>query len=83
MDIILASLSTSISKFKANPGAALKEAGNRPFAVLVNNKPSFYVIEPELYEAISEILFDMEMEPILKKRLSRLDKAIAVKLKDL
>jgi len=83
MDAILASLSTSISKFKANPGAALKEAGKQPFAVLVNNKPSFYVIEPELYEAISEILFDMQMEPILKKRLARLDQAISVDIKDL
>ena len=58
MDTILASLTTSISEFKSNPSAALKKAGKKPFAVLTNNKPSFYVMTPELYESITELLLE-------------------------
>jgi hypothetical protein len=50
MDTILAAKTTSISEFKSNPAAALKNAGDEPFAVLTNNKPSFYVVQPELYK---------------------------------
>lgn len=83
MDTILASLSTSISEFKTNPAAAVKKAGKLPFAVLTNNKPSFYVISPELYETISELLFDVQTAPVIKKRLGRLEKAVPVNLDDL
>ena len=83
MDAILASLSTSISNFKTSPSAALKKAGKRPFAVLVNNRPSFYVISPELYETLTEMLFDIQSEPVIKKRLGRLEKAVSVDPKNL
>jgi len=83
MDTILATMATSISEFKSNPKAALEKAGQQPFAVLTNNKPSFYVITPELYETISELLFEVQVTPVIKKRLSRSAKAISVKLEDL
>ena len=83
MESILTSLSTSISEFKANPSAAVKRAEKRPFAVLVNNKPNFYVVDPELYKVIAEILFDMEMAPTLKKRIARIATAIPVNIDDL
>ena len=83
MDAILASLTTSISEFKSNPSAALRKAGQKPFAVLTNNKPSFYVISPELYETITELLFEVQVTPVVKKRLNRLDKAISVDIADL
>ena len=83
MDSILASITTSISEFKSNPRAALEKAGQRPFAVLTNNKPSFYVISPELYETISELLFDLQITPVVKKRLGRLDRSIPVDINDL
>ncbi len=83
MDTILASLTTSISEFKSNPSAALRKAGKKPFAVLTNNKPSFYVITPELYESITELLFEVQVAPVIKKRLNRIDKAILVDLSNL
>jgi len=83
MDTILGSLSISISNFKRSPSAALKKAGKRPFAVLVNNRPSFYVISPELYETLTELLFDIQLEPMIKKRLGRLLKAVSIDPKDL
>lgn len=83
METILATKTTSISEFKNNPAAALKKAGKEPFAVLTNNKPSFYVIEPDLFEALSELYFEMQATPLIKKRLARLDKAISVNIDDL
>ena len=83
MDAILAPLTTSISEFKSNPSAALRKAGKTPFAVLTNNKPSFYVISPELYETITELLFEVQVTPVIKKRLNRLDKAISVDITEL
>lgn len=83
METILDSLSISISNFKTSPSAALKKAGKRPFAVLVNNRPSFYVISPELYETLTELLFDIQTEPVINKRLGRLQKAVTVDPKDL
>ena len=83
METILSNKTTSISEFKNNPSAAIAEAGDQPFAVLTNNKPSFYVLQPELYEALTELLFDLEMTPDVKKRLARLKKAIPVNLEDL
>ena len=83
MDTILAAKTTSISEFKSNPAAALKNAGDEPFAVLTNNKPSFYVIRPELYESIAELVLEVRLAPTINKRLSRLEKAISVSIKDL
>ena len=83
MDTILASISTSISEFKNNPKAALRMAGKRPFAVLTNNKPSFYVITPEMYETLTELLFDIQLTPEIKKRLERLNEAIPMDIADL
>ena len=83
MDTILAAKTTSISEFKSNPAAALKNAGDEPFAVLTNNKPSFYVVQPELYESLVELLFDAQITPVVKKRLARIKKAIPAKLSDL
>ena len=57
MDRILTTRSTSISTFKTNPQAALREAGDEPFAVLTNNKPSFYVLTPELFEQKTAAVF--------------------------
>ncbi len=83
MDTVLAAKTTSISEFKSNPAAVLKRAGDEPFAVLTNNKPSFYVIQPELYESIVELLFDAQITPLVKKRLARIKKSIPVSLSDL
>jgi antitoxin StbD len=83
MNKLLATKSTSISEFKENPNAILKEADGEPFVVLTNNKPSFYVIRPDLYESFAELLLEVRLTPTLNKRLSRLEKAISVEIKDL
>ena len=83
MEEMLADLTTSISEFKKNPNEAVRKAHKRPFAVLTNNRPSFYVITPELFEKISELLFELETAPVVRKRLGNLHKAVPVDLDNL
>jgi len=83
MEAIMTQVTTSISEFKKNPNESVAQAGNRAFAVLTNNKPSFYVVPPELYEKIADIIFDLELAPKLKKRMSEKGKAVKVKIEEL
>lgn len=70
MDMIGDELVTSISEFKKNPKAELSKAAGRPFAVLTNNKPSFFVISPELYDELAELLWERRIAATLEERLA-------------
>jgi antitoxin StbD len=83
MEKISTGLTTSISEFKKNPNSEVAKAGNKPFAVLTNNRPSFYVLPPELYERILEMIGDIEMEPVLRKRLAQKHAGVVVSLDEL
>ncbi|HUW88552.1 MAG TPA: type II toxin-antitoxin system Phd/YefM family antitoxin [Candidatus Paceibacterota bacterium] len=83
MDRIMTELTTTISEFKKNPNAVVKKAKKKPFAVLTNNKPTFYVMSPELFDEIEEILWEIEITPLIKKRLASKEKHISVTLEEL
>jgi len=80
---ILTSMTTTISEFKKNPNLEVKKAGDEPFAVLTNNKPSFYVISPEHYEEICEILWENDLTPSLRNRIAAINTAIPVDIDSL
>lgn len=82
MDEILTEIVTPISEFKKNPNLSVKKAGGKPFAVLTNNKPSFYVLTPEVYDDLLEKAWELQMGPELVARSSS-DEWIEVKLDDL
>lgn len=63
MDAVLTELVTTISEFKKNPNEEVANAGGRPFAVLTHNKPSFYVLTPELYDRIADLIHDRATAP--------------------
>jgi antitoxin StbD len=78
VEAILADVAVSMSEFKKNPAAVLREANHRPVAVLNHNRAAFYMIEPRLFEAIMDEIADQE---IYRKALSRLaDKSRAVEV---
>jgi antitoxin StbD len=78
METVLSELSVSMSEFKKNPAAVLREAGNRPVAVLNHNRPAFYMVEPELFKAMMDELADQDL---YRKAVARLaDKARAVEV---
>ena len=78
MDTIFADYSVSMSEFKKNPAAVLREANNRPVAVLNHNKAAFYMIEPALFEAMLEELSDQELGRTVLARMAERAQAIEV-----
>lgn len=61
METILSDLSVSMTEFKKNPNDALRESGGKTVAVLSHNKPAFYMVPPERYEAMLEELNDLQL----------------------
>jgi antitoxin StbD len=72
-----------MSEFKKNPAAVLRQAKQRPVAVLNHNKATFYVVEPELFEVLLEELADRELMHKVCARLADRSKAVAVDFDDL
>lgn len=81
MDEILTEIVTPISEFKKNPNLSVKKAGGKPFAVLTNNKPSFYVLTPEVYDELLEMAWELKMQPELLEA-EKSDEWIKVNLDD-
>ncbi|WP_296633047.1 hypothetical protein [Rhodoluna sp.] len=83
MQEVLTKTTTSVSKFKNNPAESLRQAAGKPFAVLNNNEPSFYVLPPELFEEVMEIYWEHKMREELLTASSQRNLAIKVNLQDL
>jgi antitoxin StbD len=83
METILSDLSISMTKFKKNPNEALRESGGRTVAVLSHNKPAFYMVPPERYEAMLDELDDLQLVCLAKERLKQKGRAVEVTLDDL
>lgn len=77
MERIMTQLVTNISDFRKNPNLQVEEAGGLPFAVITNNRPSFYVIPPALFEEFEQYLDDKELAATVKRRLSERDKFVS------
>lgn len=56
MQNLLVDRAVSMSQFKKNPAAVLRQAEGRPVAVLNHNRVGFYLLEPPLLEAVLEEL---------------------------
>lgn len=83
MQTILTDLTISMSDFKKNPAKVLREAGHSPVAVLNHNKPAFYMVEPQLFEALIDQLADIELMPLLKARLAQRADAVEVNIDEI
>lgn len=80
MENVLSDLSVSMSEFKKNPAAVLREAGSRPVAVLNHNRPAFYMVEPALFAAMVEELGDSDLYRKAAARLADKSRAVEVTL---
>ena len=69
-----------MSEFKKNPNVALRESGGLVVAVLSHNKPAFYMVPPDRYEAMLEEIDDLQLVRVVKERLKQKDVAIDVTL---
>ncbi len=78
---VLTEMAASISELKANPMKVVASGKGMPVVVLNRNEPAFYCVPADAYEALVEMVDDLELLEIVKKR--RGDKSIRVSLKDL
>jgi antitoxin StbD len=83
METIFADVTISMSEFKKNPAAVLRDARSRPVAVLSHNKAAFYMVEPVLFEAMLEELADQALYRKVLERLSERAQAIEVDIDDI
>ena len=83
METIFSDVTISMSEFKKNPAAVLREAHNRPVAVLNHNKAAFYMVEPALFEAMLEALADQELHRKVLARMNERAQAIEVDIDEI
>ena len=78
---ILADSSVSVTELKKNPMAAIESGQGFPVVVLNHNKPVFYCVPAEAYEALMDKLEDQELNEIADSRQGQ--KIIKVNLDEL
>jgi antitoxin StbD len=82
MESIFADVTVSMSEFKKNPAAVLREANSRPVAVLNHNRAAFYMVEPALFQAMLDELADQELRQKVMARMRERAQAIEVDIDD-
>jgi antitoxin StbD len=78
---LLTEVAASISELKANPMRVVSSGQGMPIAVLNRNEPAFYCVPAAAYEAMMELIDDVELLKIVKERLD--EPAVKVTLDDL
>lgn len=77
MEEIMTRKTTSISEFKANPNREVALAGDEPFCVLTNNRPSFYVMSAKAWDRLMEELSDSDLAEVSEQRMDELSRGKA------
>jgi len=80
---MMAGMSASITDFKANPNAVIKQSEGEAIAVLKSNEPCFYVVPPELFETMTEAMEDLALLMQANVRLNDNKEPVEVNLDDL
>ena len=79
--LILTDMAASISELKANPMKVVASGEGLPVAVLNRNEPAFYCVPAKAYEAMMELIEDMELAELAKERADEV--SVRVSLDDL
>lgn len=80
---MMAGMSASITDFKANPNAVIKKSEGEAIVVLKSNEPCFYVVPPELFEAMTEAMEDLALLMQANARLNDNKEPVEINLDDL
>lgn len=83
MKQLLTNYAASITELKRNPAQIINDAGGEPVVILNRNTPTAYLVSPELYEEMLDIIEDIELTRIAKRRLAHKNKVIKVDINDL
>ena len=88
-DYVLTKMIVSVSDFKKNPNKYVARLGNKAdnlaFAVMTNNKPSFYVLTPEFFDYLLEQKWEYDNQDMILERLAaaKAGDKISVNIEDL
>jgi antitoxin StbD len=66
-----ADVCAGISELKKNPMEVMAQGEGAPVAILNRNKPVFYVVPTETYEALLDRLEDLELVATVNSRLDQ------------
>lgn len=72
---ILADACVGISELKKNPAAVIAAAREQQVAILNRNKPVAYLISPEVWEYLSDLVDELKDEEIVRERLAETENA--------
>jgi antitoxin StbD len=70
MDVVLVQTTIGITELKKNPSAVIRDAGTDTIVVLHHNKPSAYLVPASTYEALMDVLDDLQLIPVVQQRIS-------------
>jgi antitoxin StbD len=80
---ILSEYTVSITELRKAPGDLLKQAAGHTVAILSHNRPAGYIVSPEAYRTMLEVMEDKALGKIVEERKGSLRKARVVKLDEL
>jgi antitoxin StbD len=83
MEQILSEYTVSITELRKAPGELLKQAAGQTVAILSHNKPAGYIVSPEAYRTMLEVMEDKALGKIVEERKGSLRKARVLKLDEL
>lgn len=75
---IHADYAVSISELKRNPQAIVNKSRGAAIALLNRNKPMAYIVPAETYEAMLELIEDVEIGMVIEARRAEKDRAVEV-----
>lgn len=78
---LLAEYVASITDLKRDPMGIVNAGNGEPLAILNRNKPAFYVVPPEFYEQMLELIDDLELAQLVYER--RGEKTVAIDIDSL
>jgi antitoxin StbD len=78
---LLAEVAASVTDLKKDPMGTFRESKGDPMVILNRNEPAFYILSPERYEELLDMLDDAQLARIVKSR--RGGRAVKVEIDDL
>ena len=65
---VLAKVAASVTDLKKDPMGTFRESGGDPMVILNRNEPAFYILSPERYELLLEMIDDVELARLVNER---------------
>ena len=80
---ILADVGVSITDLKRNPAAVIAAAREQQVAILNRNRPVGYIVSPEVWDYVCDLIEDMQDAELVRERLAEPGEIIEVSIYDL